>query len=163
VLPSCVTCCHLLLCASCMPSALWPPLSALCLMSLALCGPGWFYILFVSDIWCGSLPSCVICCHALHSGSLSCDQCMPSAICPPLSAFCLMSLDLCNPLWFYPLSVPDILCGVVPSCVICRHVLHSGSLLCNQCMPAASGHLPCVVLCGVHLLFVPYRWSGVVA
>ena len=101
------------------------------------------------------MPSCVICCHVLHSGSLLCDQCMPSALCPPLSALCLISLALCGPGGFYLLFVSDIWCGSVLSCVICCHVLHSGSLLCAQCMPSALHSLPSVWSCGCDLCFAP--------
>ena len=125
-----------------MPSAFCPPLSALCLMSLALCGPLWFYLLFVPDIWCGVvawfehvlLPSCVICCHLLL-----CASCMPSALCPPLSALCLMSLILCGPGGLYHLFVSDIWCCFVAW---------------------SSCHWPCVVLVG--FTFFLSQTSGVV-
>ena len=91
--------------------ALCGPLSALCLMSLALRGPVRFYLLFVSDIWWWVvswfvhvlLPSSVICKHLLRSGNLLCASCMPSAL--HSSALCLMSLALCGPGGFYILFV----------------------------------------------------------
>jgi hypothetical protein len=110
------------------------------------------------------VSSCAIGCHLLHSRKLLCVLCMPSAICPPLSALCLMSLALCGLVGCYLLFVSDSCCGLVawfehvllPSCVICCHVLHSGNLLCAPCMPSvlhslpsASCHWPCVVLWGV--------------
>ena len=89
---------HLWPFALCSMHALCPPLSAPCLMSLALGGPVRFYLLFVPDIRCGFValflnvlpPSCVICCHLLHSGTLPCAQCMPSALhsLPPASCHC---------------------------------------------------------------------------
>ena len=96
--------------------ALCPPFSALCLMSLALCGPLRFYLLFVSDIWCVSVPSCVICCNnCVHSCNLPCAQCMPFALCPPLSALCVV-------LWGGAFALPRRLC-------VCSYVL----LLCSLC------------------------------
>ena len=58
LLPSCALSCHLLQCALCLPyaSAFCHPLSLChqpstphCLRSMALCGPVWFYLLFVPD------------------------------------------------------------------------------------------------------------------
>ena len=94
--------------------ALCPPLSALCLMSLALCGPVGFYILFVSDIWWWVvswfehvlLSSYVKCLHLLTLGTCSVpDACpLPSTLrplphvsglvwsCRVLPSFCLRHL-----------------------------------------------------------------------
>ena len=120
LLPSCALCCHLLHCALCLPYAfaLCHPFSLChlpstphCLRPLALCGPAWFYLLFVPDIpfvfvcvsvregresvWVCShvlLPSCALCCNLLH-----CALCLPyvSAICHPFS--------LCH--------LPSVMCG----------------------------------------------------
>ena len=99
--------------------ALCPPLSALCLMSLALYGPAGFVFLFVSDIWCLSVPSCVICCNTfLHSCNLPCAQCMPFALCPPLSALCVV-------MWGGAFALPRHLCVCV-----CSYVLLLCSALC---------------------------------
>ena len=76
--------------------ALCPPLSGLCLMSLALCGPVGFYLLFVLDIWCGVvawialafLISCAICRHVLHFCNLLHASCMHSALHCLASASC---------------------------------------------------------------------------
>jgi len=149
--------------------ALCPPLPALCLMSLALCGPVWFYLLFVSNIWWWIvswfvhvlLPSCVICKKNATLWKLV--VCLMHALCPPLPALGLMSLALGGPVGFYLLFVPNIWGGIVswfvhvllPSCVICKKMLHSGNLMCASCMPSAlhslpsaSCHLLCVVLQG---------------
>ena len=122
------------------------------------------------------VSSCAVGCHLLYSGKLLCALFMPSALCPPLSALCLMSPALCGPVGFYLLFVSDI-CFVfvawfehvlLPSCVFCCcHLLHSGNLLCASCMPSAlhslppaSCHWPWVVLFG--FTFFLSQTSGVV-
>ena len=116
----------------CLMHALCPPQSALCLMSLALCGPVWFYLLFVSDIWCVSVPSCVICCNnCLRSCNLPCAQCMPFALCPPLSALCVV-------LWGGVFALPRLLCVCVLMC--CFYVLLSAAFcfFCCNMLPSAA-------------------------
>ena len=112
--------------------ALCPPLSALCLMSLALCGPVGFFFLFVSDIWCLSVPSCVICYNAfLHSCNLPCAQCMPFALCPPVSALCVV-------MWGGTLALHRHLCACVFLCV--------ASMFCSLLPFASSAAICCPLL-----------------
>ena len=120
--------------AVCLPSAFYirPLLSALCNMPLALCCPVRFYLLFVSGSWCVSVPCCVICCNNfLHSCILPCAQCMPFAICPPLSALCVV-------LWGGAFALPRRLCVCVFLCV--------ASMFCSLLPFASSLAICCPVL-----------------
>ena len=126
----------------CLMHALCPPLPALCLMSLALCGPVGFYFLFVSGSLCVSVPCCVICCNkCLHSCILPCAQCMPFAICPPLSALCVV-------LWGGAFALPRRLCVCVFLCVasmFCHLLPFASSLaICCPVLPSDDLRRACV-------------------
>ena len=131
------------------------------------CGPVWFYLLFVSDIWWWVvswfehvlLSSYVKCLHLLtlgtccvpHACPLSSTLCsLPHATglvwsCMVLLSFCFRHLVcVCVALFVHVL---------LPSSVICEDLLHPENLLCASCMPSAlhslpsaSCHWPCVAL-----------------